>query len=115
MELTKHFHRLSSPPFSPTSQVASTQIYILTIYAWITEHNTELFQKRETEIINQQQFLSHLNPSLKCPHKKSHPLLIWVVMKSGETKYKLLQEEKGGEELKNVSNAHYPPHPNSSD
>ena len=29
-------------------------------------------------------------------------------MKSGETKYKLLQEEKGGEELKNVSNAHYP-------
>ena len=73
MELTKHFHRLSSPPFSPTSQVASTQIYILTIYAWITEHDTELFQKRETEIINQQQFLSHLNPSLKYPHKKSHP------------------------------------------
>ena len=76
---------LPPPPFSPTSQVASTQPYTLTIYARIPKHNTKLFQNREREIINQQQFLSHLNPShmdpkkkkknptLMYPHKKSHP------------------------------------------
>ena len=73
MEPTKHFQRLPSPPFSPTSQVASTQPYTLTIYARIPKHNTKLFHNREREIINQQQFLSHLNPSLVDQNKKSLP------------------------------------------
>ena len=56
MEPTKYFHRLHfhpPPPLSPTSQVALTQPYTLTIYAQIPEHNSELFQNREIEIINQ--------------------------------------------------------------
>ena len=77
MELTKHFHRLPypPPPFSPISQVASTQPYTLTIYARIPKHNTKLFQNREREIINQQQFLSHLNPSHLNQKKKKNPPL----------------------------------------
>lgn len=43
----KAFSQTFLPPFCPTSQVASTQPYTLTIYAQIPEHNTELFQKRE--------------------------------------------------------------------
>ena len=76
MELTKHFHRLPSPPppFSPISQVASTQPYTLIIYARIPKINTKLFHNREREIINQQQFLSHLNPSLVDQNKKIPPL-----------------------------------------